>query len=263
MSKKQMSANLNHPVIMYGYVGGAGEREYDEAVRQWRLNFVSSFEEDACEEFRYDRVIFLENTNIRARLDLPLGAKPEIADLPIFHAGVVFFKGEYPVWIYLFQESSDMDDMLEQHPFNNFVLESGERYSDVSSRFGVRFGAFDRKEAPEWPPELEECVVSRDQASILSLPGWPSQEIKDGFLEDSDRVLEDVKDELPEYVQEMIDMSENVIVETPVSYTLPLPGMDFVIHHIAVGEVELKERGLTILMIQNNYLSDYDLGEYD
>lgn len=281
MSKKQISTSLAHPVIMYGCLSAQSDSEHEAAARQWELNFTSSLNGEAHDEFCYNEVILLRNVNVRAFTDKIPFAAP-IANLPIFHAGVVFLKDGQPTWLYLFEENDDMAEMVDEYPFNDFILDNGERYADAAKKAGIRFGIYDGRETAEYSKEdshvgyrafdggemrsAEENAALMDQyerSLLVSVPGWPSEGMRDMFYEGSRRFVEQ-RLGLPEELSEIFGMAQPLVMN-PVVYKVPLPGdVEFCIHNIVVSSMlDDTENSRMIVLIQNDHIFEYDLGSFE
>lgn len=280
--KKQIVASLQHPVIMYGYLGAQDEAEHEEAVRQWENNFTSSLEGEAHDEFRYNMVVLLKNVNIRAYAGMETRPEMQLNALPVFHAGVVFMHNEYPTWLYLFEYSDDMDKLLDEHPFNNFILKSGERYADAAKRAGIRFRIHNGGESPEYrsseasmctyagardgelidSAEAAKSFTDSQECGIVSLPGWPNQTMKKIFQEASAQLIEQHLDVFPESVKELLRaIYDKIPVSTPIVYKIPLPEIDFFIKHVATSAVSLEDNTRLTILVQNDLVFECELGE--
>lgn len=284
--KQRIHSTLEHPVILYGFLGALdGTSTHQEAIRQWKLNFVSSLDGESDDDFTYNQVVLLRNVNVRPYIRIPANGKElPIEDLPIFHAGVVFMKDKRPNWLYLFEHNEDMDQMMEQYPFDDFILKNDERYIDAAREAGIRFIIYDGKKKAEYTPaEYWQTLVNKSRQTqdeavevldvsgsplepfkrgeLLSLPGWPDEALRSSYQADMQQLAEqpiELSAELQATCGVQYDSAELHIM-----YVIPLPEIDFVIHHIAAASFSDGEGGGTIILVQNDKIFDYEINGYD
>lgn len=282
MSKrKQISASKEHPVIMYGYLKAQNQSEHERCAELWQRNFTASLDGEANEQFSYDRIVMLRNVNIRAFTHLAITPDQPLDDMPIFHGGAVFMKGDYPTLLFLFEEMDDMIEMVNEYPYDSFVLKNGEPYLAAAKRRRIRFSLYDGKEGAEYPPEakranihFEGCedgeLMDRDEvtakmlgdttSSIVSLPGWPNADLYRQYMTTSAQIIERELEGVPEMMRDFYRrLYANMPATTPTIYKIPLPGIDYSLQHIAATAIGTEDHSKIIMLIQSNLVVESGL----
>lgn len=276
MTKKKLIASLEHPVVLYCCLNFDDPEEHERAVDQWEKVFTEVLGDGEESVYRYDRVIFLTNVNIKAYCATQFGIDRLVHDLPVLHAGVVFMRGEYPTWMYLFEDYAGMDQMMAEHPYNNFVTPNGKLYLDEARARGIKFDIFNGKEALQHAStpddtrerikglyieeELDGLTTVRQEElppinSICSLPGWPSREVRQIAYDMSVTILRQMTSGMPEPLKDLIlKGSERGLVKTPIIYRIPLPGnILYEVNHVTMMNIHNSDYDGQVVLIQNDH----------
>lgn len=264
-------------VVIHGYLRERTIADEEAAIQKWQQCFVPEPTGEAT--FDYNRAVFMRNINAVPYVRSLIGQVSQMYDLPIFHAGVAFMNYEEPVRFYLFENLEDMERVVRQHHPDTFVLQNGEKYPEAAKNAGIILRCYDPQEPAEYQPDsttiasLRKCRGSHDteltaktaeemaqyhQGTLLSLPGWPSEKIRQSFYDCPWQVMDGEISIFPEKLRPYIEQfCETYNIRGPhVMYKIPLPYVDFMVHHIAVG-FRYKEDRNVVLLIQNDQMFNY------